>query len=104
MAAVFLQQPDIALDKDEAQILAHAIAEVNKHYKLPIVRPEHAALGALAGAVFAVYKPKLTKIRARKTAPPAPQSQAQAQPPAGYDAPVTTAPSWFPSLGEVRPN
>lgn len=53
--------PDLALTPDESQLLAESVAEVNRYYKMPMMKPEHIALCALAGAVASVGQ---TKVRA----------------------------------------
>lgn len=58
MAAAFLQTPELAIDGEEAKLLADAIAEVGKHYNIAPDPVTQAWLN-LSMVVGAVYGPRV---------------------------------------------
>lgn len=87
MAANFFHVQELKLDKDEAHMLAESMAEVQKHYDIPMIDPKYAALGTMAATLYKVYSGKIIAIQQRKNAP----RQAAAPPPA-VEQPVVTLP------------
>ena len=77
--AVALKTPEIALSEDEQKTLAKAVAEVNKHYPLPVVSDKQMAIAMLVITCISIYGGKLRQIKARKSAGEQP-SNAPAQP------------------------
>lgn len=67
--AAVASAPELKLEKQEAADLAKAIAAVNEHYALPALNPKHAALLALGGCMFRVYKPRVAAVAARNRKP-----------------------------------
>jgi hypothetical protein len=68
MAAVFFQAPEWNLEENEAKNIAAAAAEVNKHYPLPGIREDHAAIMALVVVILYTYAPRIGLTIARKKA------------------------------------
>lgn len=65
MAAAFLKSPELALEKTEADALAGAISEVEKHYSISLSPEARAWLGlATVGAM--VYGPRAYSIIERR--------------------------------------
>lgn len=54
---------DLRLAPEESEPLAGAIAEVGKHYAIPVVDPKIMAIGALVFVGFKVYSPKAALIK-----------------------------------------
>lgn len=67
MLAIVLKTPEIALSPDEGKLLAKSLADVSKHYAIPVVTDKQMALGMLAVALFTVYGGKIKAIKARRT-------------------------------------
>lgn len=65
MMAAALKTPELALEKDEAQAMATAIAEVSRHYPMTI-DPKTMAWINLASCASMVYGPRLYMISTRK--------------------------------------
>jgi flagellar basal body-associated protein FliL len=69
------------LSDAEAKQLAERIAEVNRHYPLPVINPAHASLLALATCCATLYVPRIVMTvktrgkKADKAAPTAPVPQ-----------------------------
>lgn len=100
MGAAFFAVPELALENGEAKALAEAIAEVNRHYHIPGLRPDHAAVVSLAVVVFVTYGKRVPVILARQRGTPLPQRQEQAQQQgvasAASPMPDVNAVPWFP--------
>jgi hypothetical protein len=65
MLASFTKSPELELSVSEAETLARGIAEVNRHYPVPI-NPGYVAIGTLCAAAFAIYRGKFVAIARRK--------------------------------------
>lgn len=65
MAAVGFQAPEMVIDNQEANMMATAIAEVNRHYPVA-VDPGHVAIAQLVGVSVLVYGPRAKMIVDRK--------------------------------------
>ena len=63
--AFAFKTPEIALEDDESKPLAEAIAEVAKHYDIPVIAPETVAWISLAVTAGRIYGPKAMLIRER---------------------------------------
>ena len=66
MGAAALSAPEFELGKDEADRLARAVAEVNKHYPVPMIDPKYVAIGALAVTAFSIYAPRAVAYTSRR--------------------------------------
>lgn len=58
MAAAFFSAPEWELEQSEAHAIAAAAKEVSRHYDVPGISPEHAAIGMLLIAVGSAYIPR----------------------------------------------
>lgn len=65
MVAGFADIPEIEISKDESALMAEAIAEVASHYNATL-DPKAMAWFGFAGAMGAVYGPRVAAIRLRK--------------------------------------
>lgn len=65
MAAIKFEEPELALSPEEANSIATAVVEVQKHYPLDI-DPKMVAWGQLAMALAMVYGPKAYNIYSKK--------------------------------------
>lgn len=95
----------LALLPDESKLLAESISEVNRYYKIPVMKPEHVALCALAGAVASVGKTKIVAVvehkakqAARKNAAPKPEQPKPSQTPVYTAAQPNGDNSWLPEF------
>lgn len=95
MLGMALQTPELALDKEEAKMLADSVAAVNSYYNA-VVDAKTMAWINLTGTVAAIYGPRLFMLRgkfAKKRQKPMPNSDAPEQ------ADVSPAPQYSgPSL------
>lgn len=67
MMAAGLQAPEMAIEADEAKMLAEAVAEVQRHYPM-VIDPRVMAWVNLVSAAGMVYGPRVYMIRKRKIA------------------------------------
>ncbi len=65
MLAGFTGIAELQLADDEARAMASAIAEVNRHYRMPGLKPEHAALLGLGAVTIQVYGGKVKAVMAK---------------------------------------
>jgi len=65
MAAAYFRTPEIALEKEEARAIAEALAEVNRHYKIPGINPAHASIVSLLFVVTVTYGKRIPAIMSR---------------------------------------
>lgn len=65
MVAGFADIPEIEISKEESALMAEAIAEVASHYNATL-DPKAMAWFGFAGAMGAVYGPRVAAIRLRK--------------------------------------
>ena len=80
MAGMVLKSPELALEKQEADALAQAISEVEKHYSVTLTPETRAWLG-LAGCCAMIYGPRAYMIhKRRKEARAGPKPQKVAAP------------------------
>lgn len=92
MAATFLKSPELALQQSEADALAGAIAEVEKHYSVSLSPETRAWLGlATVGAM--IYGPRAYLISKRRKAEKGPAKPAAIPTPAISPAPKGDAPA-----------
>lgn len=92
MIAAIVQSPDIAIDDDEAEKLAKAIANVTRHYDVPQMAQTTIDWIMLIQAGGAIYGPRLIAWRmerASQRVKPAPQNRSAPQ----NIAPAATAPA-----------
>jgi len=89
MAALVLKSPELALEKGEADALAQAISEVEKHYSVSL-SPETRAWLGLAGTAAMIYGPRAYMIQKRRRAE-SKSGKAPSQTPAQVSAPRTEA-------------
>lgn len=109
--AVFIGEPEIEFPMEDCEQIGKAVAEVSKHYNIPVLKPEHAALAGLAAVTAKVCKARYKAIAAKRQAPrrpaaPPPQpgpAAAAAAPPAPAPGGNGGAPSWFPDLDHLPP-
>lgn len=66
MLAALTQTPELALGTDDAKRLATALANVTRHYKLPVLSPQRMALATLLWTAGSIYLPKARAISARR--------------------------------------
>lgn len=66
MVAGFVDIPEIEISKDESTMMAEAIAEVASHYNATL-DPKALAWFGFAGAMGAVYGPRVAAFRMRKS-------------------------------------
>jgi len=93
MAATFLKSPELALQQTEADALAGAIAEVEKHYSVSLSPETRAWLGlATVGAM--IYGPRAYIIAQRRKA----EKRSPKSAPASVPAIITPA-----TTGETKP-
>lgn len=82
MGAAFFSAPEWELQESEAKSLAAAISEVEKHYKIPGMSEERAAILGLVLVAGSIYAPRIiltaTK-RKRKNSPSPTQRQEEPQ-------------------------
>lgn len=69
MLAAATKQPGLALEKDEAEQLAKAVAEVAKHYDTS-VDPKHLAWFNLVAIVAMIYGPRIFMLSRGKSSTP----------------------------------
>jgi hypothetical protein len=74
MAATVLKSPELVLEKGEADALANAIAEVEKHYSISL-SPETRAWLGLATTAAMIYGPRAYLIAKRRKRDAPPKSQ-----------------------------
>lgn len=65
MMAAFFQVPELALEKDEARAMAEALAEVNRHYKIPGLNPAHAAIISACFVIGGTYAKRIPAVMSR---------------------------------------
>jgi hypothetical protein len=68
MLAAITQTPELALEPEEAERLASALANVTRHYSLPALSPQKMALGMLFWTAGRIYVPKVQAIGRRRQA------------------------------------
>jgi hypothetical protein len=94
--ASFTKIPELELTPEEAKSLAVGIAEVNRHYPLPVMKPEHVAIGSLAVTAFVVYRGKFVAVAKRKAREPENTVQVATHDEfSNGQATATQATSWF---------
>jgi len=101
MLAAYTKTPALELEKGEAKAMAEAIANVSKHYKIPGMSPEHAAIAQLCFVVAVTYGKRVPLIMAGRSASRntmSPLQAQQAQTPKPQDAPSPEP--WFAGLGQ----
>lgn len=69
MLAALLSLPELRINDDEAKRLASALAEVNRHYQLPVISPKHMALATLAWTAGSIYVPRALAISGHSPTP-----------------------------------
>jgi hypothetical protein len=97
MGAAFFAVPELALDPAEAHAIAGAISEVNKYYKIPGIRPDHAAIASLIIVLSVTYGKRVPVILAKRKGVKSP-SQVMQQPQEVnriFPTDGTTAQPWF---------
>jgi hypothetical protein len=62
MGATFFGIPELELKDKEAKALASAIGEVSKHYAIPGIRDDHAAIAGLLFVLFVTYGKRVVFI------------------------------------------
>jgi hypothetical protein len=62
MGATFFGIPELELEDKEAKALASAIGEVSKHYAIPGIRDDHAAIAGLLFVLFVTYGKRVVFI------------------------------------------
>lgn len=68
MGAMLLKTPELMIDESEAKLLAEAVNAVQQHYQ--IEASETAIIWAnFAGAIVAVYGPRLVAVATKKKEP-----------------------------------
>jgi hypothetical protein len=72
MGAAYFRVPELALEKEEARALAEAIANVQKHYKIPGLREDHAAIAQLCVVLAITEGKRLPYLMAAKSKMPRP--------------------------------
>jgi len=97
MLAAYTHVPEMALEKDEARAMAEAIANVSKHYKIPGMSPEHAALAQLGFILAVTYGKRIPNVMARRKNGARPASATVARPVSSPETPPTPEP-WFSGL------
>lgn len=100
MLATFARAPELELTPAEAQTLAHGMAEVNRHYRIPAMDPGHVAIGSLATAAFVIYRGKFKAMNARRSG----RQDGAAGSPVSTDAPTiggASAPIVAPANGKA---
>lgn len=104
MLASMTKSPEFELTQGEAEALSRGIAEVNRHYPMP-VNPGYVAIGALATCAFGIYRGKLVAIGQRKAREKAQAGNGEAvsEMPGLMTAPVNEPSPWF-NLGGSVPN
>jgi methylase of polypeptide subunit release factors len=80
MIAAVSASPEWALEEDEAKALAERIAEVNRHYPMPVINPAHASLIALATCAAGLYIPRIITSATKGKKKRAEEKQARASP------------------------
>lgn len=104
MLASMTKSPELELSESEAAALSRGIAEVNRHYPMP-VNPGYIAIGALCTCAFGIYRSKLVAIAQRKAREKrAVETGGENSPVPGLmTAPVNEPAPWF-NLGNASPN
>lgn len=104
MLASMTKSPELELSEAEASALSRGIAEVNRHYPMP-VNPGYVAIGALCTCAFGIYRGKLVAIAQRKAREKqAGETNGDVSPMPGLmTAPVNEPAPWF-NLGNAPPN
>lgn len=110
MAAMYFGVAELQLMPDEAKAIAQAIAEVNRHYKVPGLNPAHAAIVSLIIVIGGTYGKRVPYIMAARKgyrstpapiqAPPEPAQEAAPPEPPAFTPSVNDA--WFPPPSTVN--
>lgn len=98
MGAAFFSAPEWELQENEAKSLAAAIAEVEKHYKIPGMSEEHAAILGLVLVAGSIYAPRIILTATKRKSKGRPQQQAQQEQPQMFTPSVPGADSFKPSF------
>lgn len=111
IAAAMARTPEIALEPEQANALAARLADVNKFYPMPVIKPEHVAIGALIVTAMPIYAGMYQAVAARKASGVQRKSEASATAPVAPLAPGVAigtgsapVPDWFAGEIESRPN
>lgn len=65
MGATLLQTPELAITKEESEMLTTAIQKVNEHYGVTFLSAKHAALVELVAAADTIYGPRAIAVSHR---------------------------------------
>lgn len=80
MIAAVSASPEWALSDEESKALAERIAEVNRHYPMPVINPAHASLIALATTAAGLYIPRIIASVSKGKKKKAEEKQARTAP------------------------
>lgn len=78
------------MNKEQTKALAEAAGEVSKYYPLPVLKPEHVALGALGTVIIRVGKNQLEAYKLRVNVP----KRHDVDPVTGNTTPVPPTAPW----------
>ena len=98
MAAAFFATPELVLENNEARVIAEALGEVNKHYKIPGLRPDHASVASLIIVLLTIYGKRVYILANKK-----PSQIDSSSKPCAENQEINDSGSWFPTdIGAVN--
>lgn len=92
------------LTDDERKAYGVAMAEVQKHFPVPVLDPKWVALGALASVAFTINAGKLAAIQDRKKREARGERVPVSQNTSAVHPTAAEAPSWFDLANDIAPN